>query len=117
MNALHQRLTAENYNKGFLVDDELMAGVTELQESPGHFAAFVVRPESGEYLGYTTCQSLESALNLINRIPRDWIFESTSGCDGSKCEEGKCKGDGCKIFDPKAALARSANSPDQLGTV
>jgi hypothetical protein len=99
-------LTPQNFKKGFLVDEELMAGVTENPDGSGTYAAFVLRPESGEYLGYQICPTLDEALALIQRIPRNWTFESTAGCDGSRCEEGKCKGEGCKIYDPAAAELR-----------
>ena len=103
-------LTAENYQSGFLVDDELMAGITATPNPPGAdiFTAYVLRHTTGEYLGYQACESLTQALELINRIPRPWVFESTKGCDGGKCAEGKCKGESCRVFDPNAAAVRKA---------
>lgn len=100
-------LTSQNFDQGFLVDEELMAGVTESPEQPGHYSAYVLRHTTGEYLGHQAGLTLDQALAMINRIPRTWVFESTRGCDGSKCAEGKCKGEGCKVFDPKAAAART----------
>jgi len=104
------RITAENYSQGFLVDDELMAGVTETAEKPGTFTAYVLRHTTGEYLGHQTNLRLSEALEMINRIPRDWCFETTKGCDGGRCAEGKCKGEGCKVFDKSAAALRDAQS-------
>ncbi len=111
------RLTEQNYKKGFLVDEELMAGVTENPDSSGTYVAFVLRPETGEYLGYQVCITLHEALTLINQIPREWNYEGTSGCDGSKCSEGKCKGEGCKIFDPETARSRLSSDDKKLGAV
>jgi hypothetical protein len=85
-----------------------MAGVTESSERPGLFTAYVLRHTTGEYLGQQDGLALEHALELINQIPRPWAFESTRGCDGGKCAEGKCKGEGCKVFDENAAALRSA---------
>jgi hypothetical protein len=101
-------LTSQNYNQGFLVDEELMAGVTETPQNPGSFSAYVLRHTTGEYLGHQTGLPLDEALALINRIPRAWTFETTKGCDGGKCAEGKCKGEGCKVFDKNAAAVRGA---------
>jgi hypothetical protein len=102
-------LTAENYTQGFLVDDELMAGITESPDQAGRFTAYVLRHTTGEYLGHQPGLSLDEALALINRIPRLWAFESTRGCDGTKCEPGKCKGEGCKVFDRRAAAAAGSS--------
>jgi hypothetical protein len=88
-------LSAQNYSKGFLIDEELMAGVTAAESE---YSAFVLRHTTGEYLGYRAFPSLEEALASINAIPRPWKFESTSGCSGERCGEGKCKGEGCKIY-------------------
>ena len=81
-------LNTENYSRGFLIDDELMAGVTQHPEKTDLFVAFVVRHETGEYLGYEAFSSLDSALEVINRIPREWAFEKVGGCGG--CEGGQC---------------------------
>lgn len=87
-------LTAENYAKGFLIDEELMAGVM-LDEPTGQFAAFVVRPTSGEYLGYRKFETLPEAIAAINQIPREWKFESTSECGGCGEGEGPCGKGNC----------------------
>jgi hypothetical protein len=83
-------LTAENYSRGFLVDDELMAGVTESPQKQGAFAAFVLRPETGEYLGYREFSTLDAALAEINAIPRQWAYEKAGGCSTAGCKGGKC---------------------------
>lgn len=91
------RLTPENYSQGFLMDEELMAGVTEHPEQPGTFVAFVLRHTTGEYLGYQPFSDLETALQKLNGIPREWAFEKTSGgCGGGACGQGGgCGGGRC----------------------
>lgn len=87
-------LTAENYTRGFLIDEELMGGITQDPDSPGNFVAFVLRHTTGEYLGYRPCSTLNEALTLINSVQRPWSYEKTSGCGGcgnaGKCSGGKC---------------------------
>jgi hypothetical protein len=83
-------LTTENYTQGFLIDDELMAGVTTHPEQPGRFVAFILTVGLGEYVGYDAYDSLEEALGAINRIPRTWTFEQTSGCGEGGCQGGNC---------------------------
>ncbi|MEK6578037.1 MAG: hypothetical protein AABZ55_02310 [Bdellovibrionota bacterium] len=95
------QLTAENYTKGFLIDEDLMGGVTEDPENPGRFVAFVLRHSSGEYLGAQPFSTVIEALDAINKVKRDWKFEKSSGCGGCKdgncsSKEGGCNGGGCK---------------------
>jgi uncharacterized membrane protein YgcG len=85
-------LTAENYSKGFLVDDELLGGVTQHPEQPGTYVAFVLRHTTGEYLGYQPFTDLEEALAVINRVKRSWTYEKTGGCGGQG--GGGCDGSG-----------------------
>ena len=90
-------LDSENYKKGFLVDDELMSGVTEDPEAPGRFVAFIISHATGEYLGYQPFEQLADALSTINQIKRNWIFEAVGGCGTGGCGgDGSCKGGGCK---------------------
>ena len=90
------KFTAENYNSGFLLDEELMAGITEEQNAPGVFTAYVVRHTTGETLGVQQFTNLFEALRVINDIPRPWTFESTKKCGGN-CAAGGCgkNGGGC----------------------
>jgi len=92
-------LSAENYSKGFLIDEELMGGVTQHPEQPGLFVAFVLRHTTGEYLGYQPFQDLDEALKVINGVQRPWSFEKTSGCggcgEGGGCGKGKCGAGAC----------------------
>ena len=92
-------LNTENYSQGFLVDEELMAGVTQHPEQANTYVAFVLQHSTGEYLGYQPYTSLDQALDRINQSPRPWTFERISGgCGGGKCGtgEGGCGGGGCK---------------------
>lgn len=88
-------LQSENYDKGMLIDDEWMAGISK--ESDG-FSVFVVDHLEGTALFHQIYPTLDTALAAVNQIPRAWRFEATGGCSGDKCGEGKCKGEGCKIY-------------------
>lgn len=89
------RFTRENHEKGMLIDDEWMAGISSEGED---FSAFVVDHRSGELVAKQDFQDLDRAINALNQIPRPWRFEATGGCSGDRCSEGKCKGSGCKIY-------------------
>src|SRR5689334_15510442 len=94
-----QSLNIENYTQGFLVDEELMAGVTADPEKADTFVAFILRHTTGEYLGYQAFSDLQAALDTLNRVPRNWTFEKVGGC-GGECgkEGGSCgKSGSCKI--------------------
>lgn len=90
---MDQALTRDNFRKGFLVDDELMGGVTELE--PGNFLAFVLHHTRGEYLGQQIFTDLDQALGAISQVKRDWKFESTHACGGGKCSGAACQLGGC----------------------
>lgn len=93
-------LTNENYSKGFLIDEELMGGITQHPQTPDLFVAFVLQHTTGEYLGYQPFPDVESALQVINQIQRPWIFEKIGGCggncgEGGQCSKGKCGQGSC----------------------
>ncbi len=91
-----EKFTADNFKKGFLIDDELMAGISEIPESPGTYTAFVVRHTTGETLGAQQFSDLFEAIRALNDIPRDWTYEAVSKCGSGNCGSGKCgKGGGC----------------------
>jgi hypothetical protein len=94
-------LNTENYTQGFLVDEELMAGVTQHPEQPDTYVAFVLQHTTGEYLGYQPFTGLDSALQAINQIQRSWQFEKVGGCGGcgkeGSCNGGKCGAGACKV--------------------
>jgi hypothetical protein len=97
-------LDSTNYNQGFLVDDDLMGGVTQDPQKPSVYIAFVLQHTTGEYLGYQPFSDLQLALNAINQIQRPWTFERVGGCggcgEGGSCSKGGCgiggEGGGCK---------------------
>lgn len=85
-------LTTENYNTGFLVDDDIVGGVAEHPDKPGQFVAFILQHTTGEYLGYQPFESLEAALATINQVERPWVFEKASSCTGGCGEHGHGEG-------------------------
>lgn len=97
------KLTSLNYTQGFLMDNELMAGVTQAPESPQSFAAFVLNHRTGEYLGYRAYSNLEEALASLNSIPREWAFERSKNCggcgEGQSCTLGECGKGSCHLTE------------------
>ncbi len=96
-------LTEENYQKGFLVDDQCMAGIATAEDS--EFNAFVLDHTTGEYLSSQSFPSLDSALQFLNQIPRSWIYESVSNCGEENCAiggcgKGECKEEKCRLYIP-----------------
>ncbi len=101
-------LNAENYRQGFLVDEELLAGVTAAKAPETGFMAFVLRHTTGEYLGTARYDQLDEALHAINRIPREWAFDSTHGCGNSECGaagKGSCPAGGCSKLSRSVATS------------
>ena len=90
-----EKFTADNFKKGFLVDEELMAGITESPDAPGLFTAYVVRHTTGETLGNQQFTDLFEAIRTINDIQRDWNYEAISKCGGGNCGSGKCGTGAC----------------------
>lgn len=92
-----EKFTADNYKKGFLIDEELMAGITESEEAKGNFTAYVVRHTTGETLGVQQFTNLFEAIRTLNEIPRSWNYEAVSKCGGGNCSKGGCgkNGGGC----------------------
>ena len=88
---VQQLLTTENYQKGFLLDEEWMGGVSQDSDQ---FAAFVMNHSTGEYVDFQKFSDLNIALRSINAIARSWQFEATSEC--GNCEEGGCGKGACK---------------------
>ncbi|MBC7385512.1 MAG: hypothetical protein H7301_05010 [Cryobacterium sp.] len=99
-------LNEKNYEKGMLIDDEWMAGVSR---ENGVFSVFIVDHLQGAALCHESFPAVDAALHFVNSISRPWRYESTSGCSGDRCEEGKCKGTGCKIYSPPKNQAASGD--------
>jgi len=90
-------LTLENWTKGFLLDDEWLAGVCEEESqgagAPAAYAAFIVSHETGNSVGYHVFRDLQTAMDSVNALPRSWKFESSSEC--GDCGHGSEDGEGC----------------------
>lgn len=92
-------LNERNYKKGFLVADQIMAGVSETPDKPGFFDVFTIHTETLEPLTFETVESLSRAIQLLQEMKADWQFEPTSGCSGGKCADGGCKSGDCALND------------------
>jgi hypothetical protein len=92
-----EKFTLDNYSKGFLMDEELMGGVSEDREAPGTFNAFIVRHTTGETLGFQQFTNLFEAIRTLNSVERDWAFTPVSKCGSGNCGNGNCGkgGGGC----------------------
>ncbi len=89
-------LTLENFEHGFLVDDEVLGGVTLHPENDSEYVAFVLLQSTGESISYETFSNPQDAIASINALERTWIFEKAhQGCGGGSCGEGECGGGGC----------------------
>ena len=92
------KLTPENYQKGFLIDEEWMGGVSTDRET-GRFTAFVVDHQEAETLFSEGFDTLDQALHVVNSVVRPgWKFETSSGCDSKDCGKGGCKGETCRVY-------------------
>ncbi len=100
-------ITAQNFERGMLIDDEWMAGVAKEAEG---FSVFVVDHATGAVIAQQSFRELEEAISALNQIPRAWKYEATGGCAGDRCAEGKCKGTGCKIFTGSSPVGVSSCS-------
>jgi hypothetical protein len=90
-----QALTIDNYKAGFLIDDEVIGGVTEM--AGGIFAAYVSHYLTGETLEYKEFTEVQSALGFLNAQARNWIFEAV-GCGTKKQQSAapkSCGSGGC----------------------
>lgn len=92
-------LTAQNFEKGFLVNETLMGGIS--QQESGVYLAYIVDHEEGGLVYEHEFPTLDLALNALNSMEKTWAFESTKSCDSEDCGKpgGGCKGSSCKAFD------------------
>ncbi len=104
------KFTADNYKKGFLIDDELMAGISDVKDAPGSYSAFVVRHTTGETLGVQQFSDIFEAIRTINGIPREWTYEAISKCGGGNCGAGACgkEGGGCNKKSSESSCSTGA---------
>ncbi len=93
-----KKFTLDNFKSGFLMDEELMAGISESVENKGQFTAYVIRHTTGETLGAQEFSDPFEAIRTLNDIPRLWTFEKVSKCGSGNCGNGQCgkEGGGCK---------------------
>ncbi len=87
---MEQKFTADNYKSGFLMDEELLAGISESVDQPGVYTAYVIRHTTGETLGVQNFNTVFEAIRTLNDIPREWTFDKVSKCGGGNCGSGKC---------------------------
>lgn len=92
---MHGILTSNNYTQGFLIDQELMGGVSEDPEKPGTYTAYVLNHVTSQYLGYETGLTLDAALELINQVKREWGYERAEACRGEHCGNTSCQSTSC----------------------
>lgn len=95
---LNTQLTANNFSKGFLIDETYMGGVSELED--GRFAAFIIENETANYKTYQEFLSLSEALSFLNGMAQPWSFQKTAGCGSGACENGECRIGGCSKTKP-----------------
>ena len=100
-------LTSENFKKGFLMDEELLGGITEDLDRPNGFLGFILRHTTGESLGHQSFTTLEAALAALNAVKRDWKFEKSSSCGSGACgtESGCGPGGSCGVQSGEACPA------------
>ena len=100
-----QLLTTENYKNGFLVDDEVIAGVTEMNAGTDAtapvFSVYVSHYLTGETYAYQEFDALEPALFFLAAIKRPWAYEAVGCSKKTKAPElpesasGGCGSSGC----------------------
>ena len=94
-------LTEQNYRHGFLVDDEVIAGVTPMAKDRAEtqiFSAYVSHYLTGETYVYQEFEALGAALDFLGQIDRPWNYEAV-GCSTktgatatkSGCQTGACQ--------------------------
>jgi len=86
-------LTAENYKHGFLVDDEVIGGVTEMAD--GVYAAYVSHYLTGETFEYQEFNAQQPALTFLNGLGRKWIYETVGCSTHTKKVERNASCSGC----------------------
>ena len=93
------KFSVQNFNQGFLIDDECLAGLVLVNSTP-LYHAFVVNFLENKTIEERFFSQPLDAISFLNEYPRAWRYESASGCDGEACGEGNCKKEGCGSFSP-----------------
>ncbi|MBI3557878.1 MAG: hypothetical protein HY074_16575 [Deltaproteobacteria bacterium] len=74
------QLTADNFKNGFLVDDEVIAGVTQMEGAATPvYAAYISHYLTGETFAYQEFDAVEPALRFLAGVDRPWVYEAV-GC-------------------------------------
>jgi len=110
------KLTPENYEDGYLIDEEWMAGIykkTLASPKPHHqYEAFVINHQTGEPLGSKVFSHLNDALMILNHLNREWRFESFSECGNGSCgKTAQCGTQCCPKKQKKMAHSHEAAPP------
>ena len=85
------QLTMENYHEGFLVDEEVVAGVALHPEKKNEYVAFMLLQSTGDTLSYETFSDPKDAIASLNQLERGWVFEKAhQGCGNANCGNGEC---------------------------
>lgn len=91
-------LSSENYTQGFLIDNEWMAGVSEMTDPDARtqqYLAYVVDLVTQSTVGAHRFSTLGEALDAIARIRSSWEFVPTTRCGQPGGCGGNC-GSSCK---------------------
>lgn len=86
-------LTLENYKNGFLIDEEVIGGVTEM--AGGVYSAYVSHYLTGETLAYQEFNDAAQALEYLRAMKRSWKFEGV-GCGKISAPNSKSAGGSCR---------------------
>ncbi len=90
------QLTLENYKNGFLVDDEVIAGVTEMDGGATPvYAAYVSHYLTGETYEYQEFERAEPALQFLAAIARPWVYEAVGCSAKTSAPKSKSASKGC----------------------
>ena len=89
------KLTIDNFKSGFLVDNEVIGGVTELDGAATPvYAAYVSHYLTGETFAYQEFEKVEPALEFLANIDRAWEYEAV-GCSAKTGAQTKTSSSSC----------------------
>ena len=112
---MQQTAPHPDFDKGFLMNDRWMAGVSSVS---GGWLAYVLNFETGELAGGHLFETKKAAVIALGRITSGWSFEtlgeSCSGC-GESCpglERGHCSR--CKNSKTEIQTAVNPVAPSNI---
>jgi hypothetical protein len=91
------KIDKDNYSQGFLVDSEWIGGVTIDPDAEGQFMAYVLNHSTGEAVAQQLFDNLDQAIEMLNRVPRNWSYEALGGCANGNCQKGNCRSGKCAV--------------------